>query len=228
MTNRLKEEPIPYVRQTNVQWQVTDAFPNDGSSTMVFPPETEGPKDTYEYNGHTYGTSLATGAAIYLRHTWGTTVPAFYKNPQLNHTAYAWTYVYSPMEQEAGALIEFQNYGRSEKDQAPENSMWDRKGSRIWLNDAELKAPTWTNAGKPINNEVPLGNENLTARKPVKIHLKEGWNKVFMKLPYVSASGIRLNKWMFTFVITDLEGHNALDGIIYSPTQHQHLINKGI
>ena len=215
----LINEPISYVRQTNVRWQVSEGFPNDGSQTKIFPPETEGPQDNYTYNGKTYGTGRATGAAVYLRHTWGTTVPAYFQNPQINTTAYAWTYVYSPVEQEAGALIEFQNYGRSEKDTAPANGKWDRKGSRIWFNDEEIKGPTWTNAGKTIDNEVPLKNENFTERKPVKIQLKQGWNKVFMKLPYVSASGVRLNKWMFTFVITDAEGRNALDGLVYSPKQ---------
>ena len=215
----LKEEPIPYVRQTNVRWQVTDAFPNGGNSSMQFPPETQGLQDSYTYNGQTYGTGRATGAGVYLRHTWGTTVPGYYQNPQLNSTAYAWTYVYSPIEQEAGALIEFQNYGRSEKDLAPANGKWDRKGSRIWLNDKEITGPTWTNAGKSIDNEVPLGNENFTAREPVRVQLKQGWNKVFLKLPYVTANGVRLNKWMFTFVLTDVDGRDALEGLVYSPKQ---------
>ena len=211
--------PISYVRQTNVHWRVTDAFPNGGSSTKAFPPETEGLKERYVYDGHTYSSRYVTGAGIYLRHTWGTTVPAHYVNPQLDHTAYAWTYVYSPTDQEAGAFIEFQNYGRSENDQAPNSGKWDRKGSRIWLNDVEIKAPNWKNAGKTINSETPLRDENFTARNPVKIQLQKGWNKVFLKLPYVQASGVWLNKWMFTFVITDVEGRDALDGLVYSPSQ---------
>lgn len=218
-SHALSGAPIPYVRQANVRWQITEAFPNGGSSSTVFPPETEGTKDRYEYDGKIYATGRATGAGIYLRHTWGTTVPAYYPAPQSNTTAYAWTYVYSPVAQKAGALIEFQNYGRSENDKAPDNGQWDRKGSRIWLNDVEIKAPTWTNAGKSISSEVPLGNENFTARKPVEVQLEQGWNKVFLKLPYVSASGVRLNKWMFTFVLTDTEGLNALDGLVYSPHQ---------
>jgi len=215
----LSEEPISYVRQSNVRWQITDAFPNGGNSTLQLPPEKEGPQDSYTYNGVTYGTGRATGAGIYLRHTWGTIVPGYFSNPQLNTTAYAWTYVYSPVEQTAGALIEFQNYGRSENDAAPANGKWDRKGSRIWLNDKEITGPTWTNAGKSINSEVPLKNENFTARKPVKVQLKQGWNKVFLKLPYVSASNVRLNKWMFTFVLTDVDGKDALEGLVYSPKQ---------
>lgn len=215
----LRDESIPYVRQTNVVWRITDAFPNGGSPTRKFPPETEGLQDSYVYEGSTYGTRVATGAGIYLRHTWGTTVPAHFANPQLNTTAYAWTFVYSPVEQTVGALIEFQNYGRSERDRAPESGNWDRKGSRLWVNDVEVRAPTWRNAGKDITNEVPLRNENFTARDPKQVKLHVGWNKVFLKLPYVAADGVRLNKWLFTFVLVDLATGEAVDNIIYSPDQ---------
>ena len=214
----LAAEPIPYVRQTDVVWKITDAFPNDGDPNAVFPPETEGLKDSYDFQGKTYGTGVARGAAVYLRHVWGTLVPGYYANPQMNQTAYAWTYIYSPTEQEAGALIEFQNYARSEQDITAENGKWDRRGSRLWLNNEEIVGPEWDNAGKTIDKEVPLGNENLTARPPVIVRLKQGWNTVFMKLPYVSTPGVRLNKWMFTFVLTDQEGREALNGIVYSTT----------
>ena len=219
--NSLKDEPIPYVKQTNVRWRITDPFPNGGDMNASFAPETEGLKESYTVNGTTYGTGIATGAGIYLRHTWGNnTVPTYYGSTNhSNSTAYAWTYIYSDKEQIVGAQIEFQNYGRSEKDTAPDAGKWDRKGSRIWLNDTEILPPTWDNTGVSINNEVDLKNENFTARKPVQVTLKQGWNKVFIKLPYVGASGVRLNKWMFTFVLTDLEGKNAVDGLIYSPNK---------
>jgi hypothetical protein len=42
---------------------------------------------------------------------------------------------------------------------------------------------------------------------------------VFIKLPYIGASGVRLNKWMFTFVLTDLDGKNAVEGLVYSPNK---------
>lgn len=219
----LAAEPIPYVRQCNVRWRITDAFPNEGDRTAVFPPEEctqDVMPESYTYEGRTYSSRMATGAGIYLRHTWGTQVPGFYQSPANNSTAYAWTYVYSPVEQQAGALIELQNYGRSENDAAPDQGCWDRKGSRIWLNGQELMPPTWQNAGRGINSEVDLRNENFTARAPQIVTLHQGWNKVLLKLPYVSASGIRLNKWMFTFVLTDTQGRNALDGLIYSPDQY--------
>lgn len=213
------DEPVPYVKQTNVKWRITEPFPNNGNADMQFPPENEATANSYSYDGKTYGTITAAGAGVYLNHTWGATVPGLFPNAGLNNTAYAYTYIYSPKEQKAGALIEFQNYGRSEKDAAPDQGKWDRKGSRIWLNDAELMPPTWTNSGVSINNEVDLGNENFTARAPLPITLKQGWNKVFIKLPYVSASGVRLNKWMYTFVVTDVDGRNALEDLVYSPTR---------
>ena len=218
----LKDEPIPYVKQTNVRWRITDPFPNEGDAGKKFPPETATDDlmpTSFTYNGTVYSSTLATGAGIYLRHTWGTTVPAYYSNPQQNNTAYAWTYVYSPTDQQAGAIIEFQNYGRSENDKAPDRGKWDRKGSRLWLNGEEIKPPTWANTGKSISSEVDLKNENFPAREPVTVQLKTGWNKVLIKLPYVAADGIRLNKWLFTFVLTTIDGSKALDGIIYSPTQ---------
>lgn len=212
----LAGEPIPYVKQCNVRWKVTDPFPNNGDVNAVFPPESA-LEDSYDYNGQSYKTYTWTGAGVYLRHTWGDVVPSGYVGGSTNTTAYAWTYVYSPVEQDAGAFIEFQNYGRSEKDQAPDKGKWDRKGSRIWLNDEELKAPVWDNTGKSIDNEKDLKNENFAGRDAYPIHLKAGWNKVLMKLPYNPQGGVRLNKWMFTFVVTDTEGRDALDGLVYDP-----------
>ena len=223
----LTQVSIPYVRQTNVQWAISEAFPNNGNAAMKFPPETEGLKSSYVYQGRTYTTGYATGAGIYLRHTWGEgTIPAYYAQPKENTTAYAWTYVYSPKAQDVGALIEIYNYGRSEKDFAPDNGHWDRMGARIWLNDVEIPAPSWKNSGKTaMTNEDLLENENFTARPATPLSLKKGWNKVLLKLPF-NPNGTRLKKWMFTFVLTDKSGRNALEGIVYSPSKHKRSVGK--
>ena len=177
-----KGYPFAYVKQTNVKWNITDAFPNGGDMDKVFPPEQE-LKDTYHYNGNTYGVRQAIGAGIYLRHVWGDMVPAFYADPKENHTAYAYTWVYSPKDQEVGLWAEFQNYSRSEMDLAPLPDKWDYKGSRIWINDREILPPVWTATHKVKSYEVPLGNENCVGRVPLAVHLNKGWNKVFLKLP---------------------------------------------
>ncbi len=225
--NSLKAEPIPYVKQTNVRWRITDAFPNGGTTSTAFSPETYATStndaglipETFTHEGKTYYSGIATGAGIYLSHTWGNSIiKAYYPAPAYNQTAYAWTYVYSDKEQEVGAQIEFQNYSRSEQDPVPSAGNWDLYGSKIWLNGTEIAAPTYKNADKSINREVDLLDENFPARTPIKVTLKQGWNKVFLKLPYINA-GYRLDKWMFTCVFTDLEGVNAVDGLIYSPNQ---------
>lgn len=214
--------PFAYVKQTNVKWHITDAFPNGGDLTKVFPPE-QGLQDSYTYEGKTYGVRPATGAGIYLRHVWGATVPAFYKDPQENHTAYAYTWVYSPKEQEVGLWVEFQNYSRSEIDLPPKPGTWDYKGSRIWVNDREILPPTWTATHTVKSNEIPLGNENCVARPPLPVQLHKGWNKVFLKLPVgkFRMDETRLVKWMFTTVFVTPDGEKAVDGLLYSPTKQR-------
>lgn len=219
----LKDEPIAYVKQSNVRWRITDPFPNGGDASLTLPPEQCSDDilpNSFTYNGTPYRTSIATGAGIYLRHIWHSVVPSFFANPSANQTAYAWTYVYSPIEQEVGAQIEFYTYSRSGNEYAPKAGQWDRRGSRIWLNDKEIPAPEWeqTDCDIPQDDAVKgLKNENLTARDAVALHLNQGWNKVFMKLPHVNSGGTKRDKWQFTFVITDTEGNNAVEGLTYSP-----------
>lgn len=215
----LMDVEIPYVKQTNVKWFITDAFPNNGDLTAVFPPETIGPQKQYTYKDSIYNGREAIGAGIYLRHVWGTSVPAFYENPQPNHTAYAFTNVYSPVDQEVGLMVETQNYSRSEPDLAPPQGAWDYRGSKIWINGEELQPPVWTSVHTEKSNEITLGNENMAVRKPIEIKLHKGWNTVMLKLPVgeFNTPQVRLVKWMFTFVFTTLDGKEAAPNLIYSP-----------
>ncbi len=210
---------IPYVRQTNVKWRITDQFPNNGNLSAVFPPETEGPKESYTYNGTVYNTTPANGAGIYLRHVWGESVPAFYEKPLPNHTAYAYTWVYAPQKMEVGLQAETQNYSRSESDLPPKRGKWDYRESKFWINGKELPAPEWTSVHTERTNEITLGNENFAARPVIPVTLDKGWNQVMIKLPVgkFQAPETRLVKWMFSFVFTTPDGRHAAPGLIYSP-----------
>lgn len=216
----LVKEPFPYVKQTNVHWQITDAFPNNGDLEKSFPPE-KSIENSYIYDGKTYNTRPATGAGIYLRHVWGKIVPAFYPNPEENHTAYAYTWVYSPKKQTVGLWLEFQNYSRSESDLPPPTGKWDYKNSHAWLNDNEIFPPVWKNSHTKRSNEIALKNENFVTRPPLQVQLNKGWNKVLLKLPVgkFSSPEVRLQKWMFTFVFVTPDGKEAVDGLIYSPAK---------
>lgn len=200
----LKEVPFPYVRQTQSEWQITDAFPNGGDLNKVFPPE-EKEDSVYQYEGKTYKTRKIIGNGIYLRHVWGTLVPGFYANPQENHTAYATRWIYSPKERKAKLALEFQNYSRSESDLAPRQGTWDYKCSRAWLNGQEIMPPVWKNTNTERSNEITLKNENYMSRPAVDITLKKGWNKLMLKLPVgkFSSKETRLVKWMFTAALVD-------------------------
>lgn len=210
--------PFAYVKQTNVNWRITDAFPNEGELTRTFPPETA-LADSFQYEGKWYQTREAIGAGIYLRHVWGTLIPGFYEQPLENQTAYAYTYVYSPVAQKVGAWIETQNYGRSEMDLAPPAGKWDYKESRVWVNDAPVAPPVWTATHREKSNETALGNENCVARPPILLSLHTGWNKVLLKLPVgrFTTPEVRLVKWMFTFVLVTPDGEEAVGGLVYSP-----------
>lgn len=217
----LKDCPVGYVKQTNVKWNITDAFPNGGDMSKVFPPE-QSLMDNYTYEGKEYGVKQAVGAGIYFRHVWGglpTSIPTFYKEPKENHTAYAYTWVYSPKQQEVGLWAETQNYSRSEMDLPPKQGTWDYRGSRLWINDEEILPPTWTATHTVKSNEIAMGNENCVARPPLKVQLKKGWNKVFWKLPIgkFRSDEVRLVKWMFTTVFVTMDGEKAVEGLIYSP-----------
>ena len=142
------------------------------------------------------------------------------KSRKENHTAYAWTWVYSPKAQDVGAWIEFQNYSRSEMDlpSLRENGITGKAecGSTTGKSCLGMDG----NAPDQIN-EVLLGNENCVVRPPMPVHLQKGWNKVFMKLPVgkFTAPEIRLPKWMFTFVFVTPDGEKAVDGLVYSPNK---------
>ena len=200
----LKEVPFPYVRQTQSEWQITDAFPNGGDLNKVFPPE-EKEDSVYQYEGKTYKTRKIIGNGIYLRHVWGTLVPGFYANPQENHTAYATRWIYSPKERKTQLMLEFQNYSRSESDLAPRQGTWDYKCSRAWLNGKEIMPPVWENTNTERSNEITLKNENYMSRPAIDITLKKGWNKLMLKLPVgkFSSKETRLVKWMFTVALVD-------------------------
>ena len=200
----LKEVPFPYVRQTQSEWQITDAFPNGGDLNKVFPPE-EKEDSVYQYEGKTYKTRKIIGNGIYLRHAWGTLVPGFYANPQENHTAYATRWIYSPKERKTKLALEFQNYSRSESDLAPRQGTWDYKCSRAWLNGQEIMPPVWENTHAERSNEITLKNENYMSRPAIDITLKKGWNKLMLKLPVgkFSSKETRLVKWMFTAALVD-------------------------
>lgn len=148
------------------------------------------------------------GAGTYLRHVWGTLVPAAIKDPQPNHTVFVIGKVYSSKDMEVNAAIVFQDYSRSEKDLPPPEGAWDWKGSKAWINGELIPAPIWENSHTEKTNEIPLQNENWQSRPPQKTVLKKGWNTILLKLPVgqFQTRELLLVKWMWNFVILGGDG----------------------
>lgn len=222
-TNNFKGYPFGYVKQSDARWKITDPFPNKGKLDSVFEPEKELKKE-YTVDGKTIKVREAIGSGVYLRHVWGTFVPGFYKNPQTNHTAYAWTYVYSPKKQTVGLWFETQNYSRSEQDIGPKQGTWDYKASKIWINNKEIAPPKWTSQHTNRSWENILGNENMVIRDPIPVKFNKGWNKVLIKLPIAGFTSpqVRLVKWMFSAAFVNKNGTKRIEGLIYSPDKKLH------
>ena len=211
--------PVAYMPQTDVVWRISDAYDNGGKLDAVFAPEAI--KDN-PAAAATIPSREAVGAGIYLRHVWGPgTVKGFFAEPKPNQTAYAWTYVYTPREQEVGLWFETQNYSRSEMDLPPRPGTWDYRQSHIWLNGVEVEPPVWTATHSVKSNETPLGNENMVSRAPIPVTLRKGWNQVLIKLPYgqYSSHETRICKWMFSALFVTQDGSDRVEGLIYSPDQ---------
>lgn len=215
----LPDKPFPYLKQTDVRWRIAGPFPNEGDLTRSFPPEKVF-AESYSWLDSVYVTGLASGASVYLRHTWGSMVPSYLTNPQPYNTVYAFTGIYSPVEQDAGLYLAFHNFGRSEKDATPPQGKWDYEESEAWLNSVPLEPPVLKNAGLvPADLETPYNDENFWLRPPLPVHLKQGWNTLLLKIPVGSFSTpyTRLVKWMFNAVIVSRDGRTTPDGLIYSP-----------
>ena len=81
----------------------------------------------------------------------------------------------------------------------------------------------WTSTHTVKSNEIALGNENMVSRNPIPITLNKGWNKLMLKLPVgrFEQNEIRLVKWMFSAILVTLDGKDAIDSVIYSPTKNR-------
>lgn len=206
------KQHFPYIKQSNIEWNIIEPFDNQGDLAKKFPPE----------NGNlNFPTTKAHGASIYLRHVWGESVPAYLANPKDSSTTYAYTYIYSPNTQNVGLWLNFHNYGRSEKDASPPQNAWDYKKSAAWLNGNFIPPPPWKNAGFiPTNLETPYQDESYEIRKPINVSLRKGWNFMLLKLPVgaFQTKEYRLVKWFFTAVFVENNGINVteVNDLIYS------------
>ncbi len=211
-----------WVPQADFRWRITEAFPNGGDLKKAFPPENDllNFKNDYAFDGKIYKTVPARGAAVYLKHLWGSEfVVGFLKHPRERSTVYAQTYIYSPKAQKIGVYIQTHYYFASEPDLPPLQGKWDFCESKFWLNGEEILPPKWENFHTRKSQEISLKNENFTVRPPLPISLKQGWNAVLVKLPVnrFKIPQLREHRWMFTFAPVSLDGATPVADLVFSP-----------
>lgn len=207
-------KPFPYVRQTQMVWEMMGPFDHKGNIDLVFPVENsrenqiemEGKK--YKWTGPYYG------GTIHIRHFFG--YPSYFT--EKSGTVYARTNIWSPSNQTVGCWIGFHDWSRSGGRRGgpfPEQGQWLSTHPKVWVNGVAIDPPQWQNPGmKASSEEIPFTDENYSFRELTKITLKKGWNQVLLKIPFGGTSW----KWMFTFVPVKKNGTNMveIDGLRYS------------
>lgn len=182
-------KPFPYVRQAQIVWKLYGPVDSVGTSDFnsdKFKKE----KVNFASLGPVYG------GTIHIRHFFG--YPSLIAQKQ--GTAFATTNIWSPVDQQVGCWIGFNDWSRSGGRRGgpfPQQGQWHNTDPKVWLNQILIEPPVWKNPGLPEKtDEIPFADEDYFFRKPTTIFLKKGWNEVLLMVPHRSTSW----KWMFTFV----------------------------
>lgn len=202
-----KEKEFPYVKQTDIQWNVIGPFDHKGDVSAKFPVE-NALKASYEVNGKNYKWSKPiVGGTIHLKH--------FFDFPALTEektgTFYAYAEIYSPNDRIQDFWIGFQGWSRSGGRRGgpfPDQGYWHITKPKIWVNNIEMAPPVWKQPNlEAKTDEIPFIDEDYFYRTPTKVPLKKGWNTVFLKIPQGGNSW----KWMFTCVPITIENGHVLE-----------------
>lgn len=192
-----QDKPFPYVKQTDLNWELVGPFDNGGDVHRLFEVE----QNLFADDIHI--SKRQEGGTVILRHWWADVIQGALDKAQENTTWFARTRIWSEIEEERPFWIGFNDLSRSYMSDSPEEGTWDDRGSVVRVNGKIIVPPKWKQAGMVGGSERPLIDEGYSYRKPTMIHLKKGWNDVTIKLPVASFKGKDWQnpvKWMFTFV----------------------------
>lgn len=193
--------PFPYVKQSNIEWQLIGPYNNGGDLGKKFAPELSNFTINNIKNKRT-----VYGGTIIPRHFWHPIVKGLFEDARENTTYYGYQQYWSDKDTTAGMWIGFYDFSRSTMTNTPAAGTWNHLHSKIWLNGHEIKPPLWKRAGQKGDLEIPYIDENYMMRAPVQIHLKKGWNQILTKIPVGSFTAKvwhTPNKWMFTAIIVE-------------------------
>lgn len=180
-----KDMPFPFVRSSFLEWQAA------------------------------VGSTLSDQRAILSRFSGSTEVQGRVKGGFIDFRevgsgsfGMAQTWLFSPSAQTIRAWIGFESPARSNRQSGgiPAQGEWTAFGAKVWVNGAEVAPPVWKNPNtrqylKPTWShpaaEDPYEDEEFYwTREPAALTLKEGWNRVLVRVP----KGYPEQRWTFTFV----------------------------
>jgi len=188
---------FPYLKQSELKWQLYGPYENNANLGQKFDPELEGTDLASKYS------QTALGGTIILRHWWAPKIIGVLKTPRENTTWYAARKVWSEEDTVKKFWIGFNNFSRSQAVDTPPAGQWDNRQSQIWVNGELIPPPSWIHAGQMGNLEIPLMDEGYEYRAPTLVKLNRGWNTILIKVPIGKFEGKNWNnpeKWMFTCV----------------------------
>jgi hypothetical protein len=191
-----KGKEFPYVKQTNILWNVIGPFDHNGDVFAKFPVE-DNIKASYKVNGKGFiWSDPMAGGTIHFKHFFG--FPAL--TDEKTGTYYAYTEIYSPKKRVQDFWVGFQGWSRSGGRRVgpfPDQGQWHTTNPKIWVNNIEIASPAWKQPNlESKTDEIPFIDEDYFYRAATKVNLKKGWNKVLLKIPQDKNSW----KWMFTCV----------------------------
>jgi len=192
-----QNKPFPYVKQTQMQWQLYGPYDNEGNLSKQFAPEISSDITGWKFYKNVIG------GTVVLRHWWAPLINGAVDAPKENSTFYAFTKIWSDIDGEQGFWIGFNNLSRSPATDSPPLIAWDNKKSEVWVNGKIIQPPHWQHGGQKGDSETSLVDEGYEYRQSTKIFLNKGWNTVLVKCPVGSFKGKDWQnpvKWMFTFV----------------------------
>ncbi|WP_430973943.1 family 20 glycosylhydrolase [Sunxiuqinia rutila] len=205
-----QHNPFPYLKQTDKFWKLAGPFDGD-EADKAFAGTTQ--KLDKFLKQKQLNWKLATGNTLVLKQRW--LKDGYFPEAEAGQTVYAQTYLYSDRNQEVDTWINFETPLRANRVYSgiPQNGSWDNCGGSLWVNGVELKGPEWENPGwrsskqtgwgTPDEQEIPWTDEELYwLRKPAKVNLKQGWNRIVVKIPYKTD----FQNWMFTFIPLEMKG----------------------
>jgi lysophospholipase L1-like esterase len=129
-------KPFPYVKQTQMHWQLYGPYDNSGDLSKTFIPEFSSNQSEWKYY------KQVSGGTLVLRHWWAPLIKGAVEEPKENSTFYAFTKIWSDKEREQDFWMGFNNLSRSPATDSPPAGGWDYKNSEVWVNGKLIQPRT--------------------------------------------------------------------------------------